>query len=392
MRGSRFLYALACFAFACGGTDGNNLGDGGSDSAQQGDSNNPSDGGADSNVMCNGGQVACGGKCVDTATDPMNCGGCGSVCNTQCVAGVCQLISMGCDAGNIQPVGDNACIALDSTSVYWSSGNQNGSIYKIPTAGGCPSVVVTGQSAPHAVASDGKNVYFANQGSNPTSGTVNSVPVGGGNVTPIAMNQTFPLDIVVDNTNVYWTNSGDGSVWKSDKTTPNPMKLAGPAGQGRASHLRVDSMYVYFTDRAGGVVNRVPIGGGNVTALTGTTPGPNYLAIDSANAYFGGGAQNQMAAAYSVPLNAMAAMPTSLVGNLARINGIDTDGTSIYFAISSTTPQYMNGNGEIHRATIKGQGDTVLAKSQNGPQCIVLDSTSVYWINSFGGMISKTGK
>ena len=54
--------------------------------------------------------------------------------------------------------------------------------------------------------------------------------------------------------------------------------------------------------------------------------------------------------------------------------------------------QYMANTGEIHRMTVAGQNDKVLANMQNGPNCISVDSTSVYWINSGGGMISKTGK
>lgn len=53
---------------------------------------------------------------------------------------------------------------------------------------------------------------------------------------------------------------------------------------------------------------------------------------------------------------------------------------------------YAPNTGEIHRVTIGGTADTKLASKQNGPNCIAIDSTSVYWINSGGGMISKTGK
>ncbi len=43
---------------------------------------------------CSGGATDCGGVCTNTAFDPMNCGGCGIVCNEPgsecCFGGLCQ--------------------------------------------------------------------------------------------------------------------------------------------------------------------------------------------------------------------------------------------------------------------------------------------------------------
>ena len=42
-------------------------------------------------LECAAGQVACGGACVDLATDQRNCGRCGAVCGTSeaCISGAC---------------------------------------------------------------------------------------------------------------------------------------------------------------------------------------------------------------------------------------------------------------------------------------------------------------
>jgi len=397
---------LLCVVFgvvvACGGADttlGNGDGGPGDDSGQGGDVNQPpSDGGGDSGdsgptATCDGGLVACGQQCVDTSTDKQNCGGCGIVCNTTCTAGVCQLIASGCDAGVTSSVGDNACITIDGTNVYWGTGLVNGgSVWSVPKSGGCPQMLIGGQSGPHGIASDGTSVFFADEGSSQSAtGTVQSVPVGGGSPTSIATGQAFPLDVAVDAANVYWTDQNDGSVWKSPKTNPSPVKLAGPAGQYHAGYLRVDATNVYFTDPSGGVVKSVPIAGGNVTTLSTQVSNTGHLAIDGTTAYFASRG-NTSSAMMTIALNANQGTPNQLVPNLPTLNGIETDGTSIWFAEASNVQPYQQNTGEIHRVTIGGTNDAKLASGQNGPNCISVDSTSVYWINTGGGMISKTGK
>jgi hypothetical protein len=379
--------ALVCAVFlGCGGADTTLGGDGG-------DAGNPNDGGGGQDVVvsCDGGQTSCGGKCVDTQIDPQNCGGCGVICNTTCISGVCPLINNSCDAG-AQQVGDNACLTIDATSVYWASGFQTGgTVWKLPLGGGCPSMLIGSQTSPHGMASDGTNLFFANQGTASILGSIQRIPVGGGNATPIATSQSGPLDVVLDATNVYWTNSGDGSVWKSDKLTPSPIKLAGPNGQNHAAFLRVDATNVYFTDSVAGTVNKVPIATGAVTAISAPVTGAGHLAIDSTTAYFSSRG-SASAALMSIALSANAGTPNQLVPSLPSLNGIETDGTSIWFAEATNVQPFQPNSGEIHRVTTAGTGNKPLAAQQNQPNCIAIDATSVYWINAGGGTISKTGK
>jgi hypothetical protein len=140
------------------------------------------------------------------------------VCNTTCTGGVCPLFPA--DAGAPPTVGDNACLTIDTANVYWGSGIANGAVWKVPINGGTPTQVIGSQAVPHGMASDGTNLYFADQGTAGTcTGSLQSIAVSGqGSPVSIATAQCVPLDVIVDSTTVYWTNSGDGSVWKSDKT------------------------------------------------------------------------------------------------------------------------------------------------------------------------------
>ncbi|MGH7294411.1 MAG: hypothetical protein ACRELB_05750, partial [Polyangiaceae bacterium] len=115
------------------------------------------------------------------------------------------------------------------------------------------------------------------------------------------------------------------------------------------------------------------------------------LAIDSTSAYFGSSG-NTSSAILSIGLGATGGATSQTVTNLPSVNGIQTDGAHIWFAEVSNVRPFKSGTGEIHRVTVAGTGDTILASAQNGPNCIAVDATSVYWIDTGGGMISKTGK
>jgi hypothetical protein len=390
-------------AWGCGGSDGTDLL---SDAATGNDGQivndaAGNDAGTDGNVVpdsgltCTAPMANCSGKAsdgcnIDTSTDNQNCGGCGSVCNTQCKAGVCPLFTA--DAGAPQNVGDFACLTVDATNVYWGTGltsGNGGGVWKVALNGGNPSLLIGAQDRPHGMVSDGTNLYYANYGGAPNVGSIQKIPLGGGAPTPIAITQPFPLDVAVDATNVYWTNQGDGTVWKSSKTVPAPVKIANGGGQGHAQYLRIDTTFAYYTDGVGGAVLRVPLDGSALTpAVVTKAPGPRYIAIDSTTAYFGS-SSNGGAAMLSIPLNANNGAAAQILPNLGSITGVATDGTNVWYAIPQTNGQ---NTGSINRATKAGVGATPLAKAQNFPGCVAIDSKSVYWINLGGGLISKTGK
>ena len=84
------------------------------------DSTIESGGDASDDIVCAAGLLFCSGRCVDPATDPNNCGGCGLLCGCRvCTSGVCSSHGCGilnqCNCG-----GGTGCVNL------WTDPNNCG--------------------------------------------------------------------------------------------------------------------------------------------------------------------------------------------------------------------------------------------------------------------------
>lgn len=351
------------------------------------------DAGKDVVVSCEGGKVDCGGACVDTTTDPKNCGGCGVNCTGgSCTASVCDLFG-GADGGcgPTPTVGDQACIGLDSKSVYWGTGlgaTAGGAVYKVPVSGGCPALVIGSQANPHAVASDGTNLFWTvTDFTNNMGGIAKSDTSGGGMTMIVSAQPGHPYNIAIDKANVYWTQT-DGSVWQvaqdgTGKTLLQPTSSGiGSAGAGYVTSGGGDVYWTQPGSPTGNVV-KTPIGGGTLTTLASGLMGPNGIALDTKHVYWTDNGSGDV-----MELALGGTSPSTLASGQTRAEGMAVDGTNAYWSTFGST----FGTGTIAKAPLSGGSTTTLASSLNGPNCIALDSVSVYWIDNGGGLISKTGK
>jgi hypothetical protein len=260
-----------------------------------------------------------------------------------------------------------------------------GQIYAVPLNGGAPQTLVPNQNRPHGIASDGTDIFWVDY----ASGDVMTAGTDGSNPTPIVSGQSSPRDIAVDANNVYWTNWGDGTVWQAAKDGTHQHRLASGLTLFGLGYLAVDAAgaNVYFTDRGNGTalnpgaIYVAPVGG-TATATNSLQAGPG-VAVDGTEVFFSSATPGNIMTA-SLPLSGTTP-PTAIEHNRMSPNAMATDGTFIYWSQAVA-------NGSIDRASVSGGQVTPLAMQQNYPSCIAIDATSIYWINSGGGAVSKTAR
>jgi hypothetical protein len=143
--------------------------------------------------------------------------------------GLAEIVSLA--GGAVRELGTATYVgmAVDNVNAYWTGGSANPSVYqngKTSTPATEMAIATGALVCPLAVASDGTNVYFVDQGTTSCAppgndaGAVYRVPVGhtGALPPPMAGGLVDPQGIAVDSTSIYWVTGGTvGAVMKLAK-------------------------------------------------------------------------------------------------------------------------------------------------------------------------------
>jgi hypothetical protein len=125
-------------------------------------------------------------------------------------------------------VGEAWGIAVDDSAVFWrdGGGRQPGRVMRVNKDGTQPlQLAATTGEGPRFLALDSTNVYWTSGDS--TDGTVMTSAKDGSEQVSLAVSQAGPRGIAVDDFNVYWTNFGGATVMKAPKSH-DPARLAHP--------------------------------------------------------------------------------------------------------------------------------------------------------------------
>jgi hypothetical protein len=118
--------------------------------------------------------------------------------------------------------------------VYWIDNGRNGTVNRVPKAGGANVVLAANRACPDGMAVDTSvspsMVYWSddtvagasNCSGSYVNGVIARVSSQGGAAETLAQEQNNPVSVAVDATNVYWVASGAGAVRRLPKPTSQP--------------------------------------------------------------------------------------------------------------------------------------------------------------------------
>jgi hypothetical protein len=365
----------------------------------------------------------CGDRCVDLASDTMNCGTCGTVCTESgatCKAGACK-VPVACDTTKIasDPSNCGACghsclggtcvdgacqpvqlatlssissLAIDATHVYYTRDNALGSgVARVDKGGGNKKLLGSASNA-GSLAVDGTYVYVAPSGVSTTGHVVARVPKIGGASSPF-----IPLEagrfvgniLQADPTTLFLSYMGEqgrgAAVYNFQLANGTRTRLgatSAPNVQGVVVNAAITAdatnVYLLSTDAAGTAVWRCP-----KTTVDGCVKvGPALSAIPESVAVY----------ASIVFVTTKSSILSGSPGTVSRIDvatgalttiasnrphplGIAADASGVYWAEFGST---ATDEGSLVRADHAGTNMKTLTNGIGKPEQIVLDSVAIY--------------
>lgn len=180
-------------------------------------------------------------------------------------------------------------ITVDSTHVYFTTrgteGHVDGTVVRVPAAGGPLEVIASGLSAPMHLALDETSVYVTILGGpapDYSASAIVTIPKRGGPPKIVAAELEAVSGFAADGTSIYWASQGsrraDGQVFRLDRAGGRPVVLA--SGEHSPTDLAVDQAGVFWTCYDG-VVRRVGKQGGRPTTIARGQDRPVHIAVSS---------------------------------------------------------------------------------------------------------------
>ena len=194
------------------------------------------------------------------------------------------------------------------------------------------------------------------------------------------------VSLAVDSTSAYWEDcSGDcnvtatGYILKGEFAGGTVSTLA--TGQFFPYGMAVDSTSLYWADFNGGTILKVPVAGGALTTLASGQSYPRFVAINGTSIFWTDQGSGDVVTA---PLGG--GIATTLVSNSSsEPYGIAIDSTNVYWADTyypGATPF------AIMKAQLDGSNVMTIASGLQNPQEITVVSGQVYWTDLNAGTVT----
>lgn len=364
---------------ACVGDDNTQPKDGGSDATTAPDVE--AGGGDGGGGGCDGGML-CSNACVDTTTDPKNCGRCAHDCALgQCEAGVCQpaLVANAIDAGVITSVttdqsDDNPASAAQH--VFWSVTGVGGGVFQDNTIGGNTITLSTSTAVAltNVVVNQTTAYWFIANFGGPQQPVLKAqVGSAGSQASLGTMNGNAIQSILYEPTSQYvWGSyAANGTTHGAFKCAPGTgvvcTSVTTVTGQ-PGGDVATDGTHMYFCDPNNGIIEQVAFTGSVSTFLNGQAT-PNLLRVDGTSLYwFNSGTKTVERTILP------SATPKQLASTTSAANALAADSVNVYWTESAS--------GTINFAPITGGGPNaayVTMGATANPMHLVRDTRFLYF-------------
>jgi len=188
-------------------------------------------------------------------------------------------------------------VAVTGASMYWieswETHADDGRVVKAPLDGSSMDILASAQNGPFGLALGGGYVVWTTSGFvDSVRGTIWVAPVGSEVVDGVSVGQNMPVGVAIGGTNAFWADEGDPNVANSGSIMKKPLDpnaAADPvtlASGGAPQGIAVDGTYAYWTDSQAQTVNRVPIAGGAPTTVAAQQVAPLAIAVDDKSVYW----------------------------------------------------------------------------------------------------------
>lgn len=254
-------------------------------------------------------------------------------------------------------------IAADESHVYFAvepsvSGAQDAALYKLPHAGGAPTLLAQDLGQPGDVAVDGTHVFFA------ANGTLMRVGKDGSGLGPLG-GVSGVGSLRVDGGYVYYVGV-NGSVARVRTDGSGAETLA--SGLGTTYVMGLDDTHVYVADRAGARIQRVARDGSGSEGIYSFEQNVNGLTAFGGTLYWtANGTGLTGPSVRAGPTTGGTAVDVSGTGfNPGRI---ETDGARLYWITSEA----------VLSTSMDGSDLVYLGGAQGYPTSLALTSDRVFW-------------
>jgi hypothetical protein len=322
---------------------------------------------------------------TNLGSDALNCGACGNAC-TSCSDGACQRVEIIASGQTEPPRG----IRVDGSTLAWISGGANGALFTSALDGTNVRMVAATAGATGALALDATSVYWTSQRTLDAGGRLFTTSrAGDAGAAVLALEGEPTRSLAAVSGTAFWIAASasldggtapTGALFSVRNDGGGLQDLAsvdtGSLQDGRTLAIVDGDLFWIETGQA--ALWQLPIGGGDASIVQKGRATGNELSVDATRFYWTTSGNNRIS--LTVLDRGGAAVPRDLWTGEGSATGLALDDAFLYVAAINAAD-----NGEIIRINKSSGQSLVLAGLRVKPSAIAVNDQYVFWTEGDSG-------